>query len=333
MVTISYGDLAQLHMMRLQTASTKTQITRLSQEATTGQTSDAGAHLRGNMGQLGTIDGARARLSAYRTAANELGLFAEAMQTGLSTISDTAEAAAATLLPATGSATTVQVDAAAMQARQGFETIISALNTRFGDRSLFAGKDSADVALLPADDILTALEGALAGVTTAEDAATAVSDWFDSPAGFEAVAYQGGATLNAVPVADGESAALDVTATDPALREIMKGLAMGALLDRGLFAGDPDSRRHLAGAAGQQLTTAQTGLTYTVARLGAAQGQIETAATRNEAELSSLDIARAELLGVDAYDASTRLQNAESQLQLLYTLTARLSNLNLVEYL
>lgn len=333
MVQVSYGDLAQTHLLRRQTASAKAEISRLSQEVTTGLASDTARHLAGNMDGISALDASLARLGAYRTATTELSLYAGAMQAGLGVVSGLAETAAGALLPAEGSVSAAQVNSAALAARQGLDTMITTLNSRLGDRNLFAGRDTAGAALIGSEALLSALDAVVAGQTTASGVQTAVADWFTDPAGFAATAYLGGEALAAIPIAEGESAAPDVTAADPALRDILQGLALGALLDRGLFAGQPEARRDLAGRAGQDLTVAQTGLTYLSARLGATEARIDEARTRNGAEATALGIARNELLGIDAYDSATALRSAETQLDLLFTLTARIARLSLSEYI
>lgn len=330
---ISFGDRAQSLLLRQHSASTKAEITRLTEEVTTGLTSEAAAHLSGDLGQIDALDGALARLKAFGAATSELQLYAGAMQSGLTVIADLSERAGAALLPARASASAAQVDAAAQTAAAGFETLVATLNTRLGDRSLFAGTATSATALSGASAILTTLEGVVAGAATTDEIAARVSDWFDDPAGFAATAYQGGPPPAEVPVAEGERLGLGVTAADPALRAAMKGLALGALLDRGLLTGQPEARQSLAGLAGEGLLAAQDGLTGLASGLGATEARIDQAASRNSAESAALEIGRTGLLGLDPYETASRLQNAEKQMDLLYALTSRLSRLSLVEYL
>lgn len=333
MVSISYGDMAQATLMRHYTGATKQDISRLTGEVTTGLAGDTAKHLSGNLGGIAALDASLARLAAYKTTTTEMTLQTTATQAGLGVIAGLVGTAASALLPATGVANTAQVDSAALTARQSLETMLTTLNTRLGDRSLFAGQAIAGAAVTDAETLLAGLETLTAGAQTAEDVASAVADWFSDPAGFGGSGYLGGAALSPIPIADGEAAAPDVTANDPALREVMTGLALGALLDRGLFAGQPEARRELAGQAGQSLTAAQTGLTYLSARLGTTEARIADATSRNASEASALGIGRNDLLGVDGYDAATRLQDAEARLDLLFALTARLSRLSLAEYI
>lgn len=333
MVQIRYGDLAQTLLLANTTSQTKQAITRLSQEVTTGVSADTARHLSGNLGQINAIDASLARLSAFKTATNELGALATATQAALGTISDLGDTAQSALLASTGTATTAQVDSSALTARTALESVVATLNTRFGERSMFGGTQQNGPATVDFETLMTTLEATVAPATSAADAATLVSDWFDDPSGFAATAYTGGPAVAAVPVAEGESAATGVTAGDKAIRDYLKGLAMGALLDRGLFAGQPETRRDLAAQAGSTLQSAQTGMTYLAADLGQTEARIASATTRNNAETTALGLARTDLVRVDDYETATHLTDAEQKLQLLYALTSRLSNLSLVEYL
>ena len=158
-------------------------------------------------------------------------------------------------------------------------------------------------------------------------------DWFASPAGFAAVIYQGGPPLGPVQVSADQTALLDVTATDPALRDTLKALAMGALLARGTLAGSDAARADLANRAGQQLVAAQEPMAALAAKLGTVQSAVQQASIRNDAEDAALQSARLSLLSVDPYETATKYQEAQNQLQTLYAITARAARLSLVDFL
>ncbi len=330
---IGYGDMARSLMMSRQNAATKAEMTRLSKEVTTGLAADSAKHLAGDLGQVNALDSAQARLAAYATTTSELATRATAMQTALATVSVLAELAVSSLLPMDATASPARVDAAATTSRDALETVMTTLNTRFGDRGLFSGTATATAPLASASQLLSSLQSVIAGATGAADAEAAVTAWFADPAGYRAAIYAGGEVPGAIPVAEGEAVSLDVTADDPALRDLIRGLSLAALVADGLFAGQPEARRTLAAQAGTIVLGAQDSLTETSARLGQAEARIADAATRNDSEASAYDLARADLLGIDGYDAATRLTGAEERLQLLYALTARLSNLSLVDYI
>lgn len=335
MSLIGFGDLAQSNVMRQHMTQAKADLARLSQELTTGRAADTPNHLSGDMGPLLAIDTSLARLDGYGAVTRELSLFADALQTGLSTISAMALESANSLIAASGTAATTHVNTAASVAYSTLRSTMSTLNTRFGDRSLFAGIDTSGQAMASPDALMTALETAIstAGATDVASVEAAMDAWFATPGGYQGTAYLGGDPLAPVPVAAGETVALDVTANDPALRKTLKGLAMASLVDRGVFAGQHALQKDLAQRAGEVLLAGETDRAQLAAGLGGLQAQIDRAQTRNESEAAALGIARTGMLEIDPYETATRLQDAETQLELIYTLTARISRLSLADYL
>ncbi|NJM83931.1 MAG: flagellar biosynthesis protein FlgL, partial [Tabrizicola sp.] len=223
-------------------------------------------------------------------------------------------------------------NAAAAEARSQLGAALSALNAQAGGRFVFSGVVTDQPPLGSADDLLGALETAVTGALTANDVATAVQSWFTDPLGYGAF-YQGGAGLAPLGVSPGEEVDLDATALEPAVRDTLAGLAMAALLDRGLMTGQQEMRADIAQRAGLQLHASEDSRALLAARIGTAEARIDGARTRNSAETSALEIARTDRLAVDPYEAATRLQSLQTQLESLYLITSRVSRLSLAEYL
>lgn len=335
MSMIGFGDLAQSYVMRQHMTQAKAELARHAQELTTGKAADTARHLAGDLGPLLALDATLARLDGYGAVTRELALFADAQQIGLATISNMALEAASGLLSASGTAAATHVDTAASAAHAALKSTLSTLNTRFGDRTLFAGVATNGPAIISAEDFMVAVENMIltSGANDVASVEAAMDSWLSSPGGYRGTAYLGGDALSPVPIAAGEAVALDITANDPALRATLKGLAMATLVDRGLFAGQPIMEKHLAQRAGEVLLAGESDRAHLVARLGGMQAQVDRAQTRNESEAAALGIARTGLVQIDPYDTATRLQDAETQLQLIYTLTARISRLSLADYL
>ena len=330
---VSLGDMAQSFMLRRQNVALKSDLQRLSLELTTGRVADIAARVSGDLVPISAIDASLARLNGYRAVTAEAGLFAGSMQTALGVVDEVASDLSRTLLAAASSSTQALIDAAGTEARSRLETAMSALNTRVGDRSLFAGTATNGPAIVPAETMMLALDAAIIGAATAQDIEVAVSAWFNAPAGFAATAYTGNVALARVNIAPGEEAALDITATDPAIRATLKGLALAALLGRGALAGQPAERQSLANRAGLSLLESQTDRTYLAARIGTAQAQIDAAASRNAAESTSLQIARADITAADPFETASKLQETQQQLEKIYAITARITRLSLMDYL
>jgi flagellar hook-associated protein 3 FlgL len=332
MSRISVGDASLTSILQRQGAFLKGEVQRTSTEMVTGRQSDLGAGVRGDFSPLAAIDASLARLEGYRSTSADAGLLAQSMQTVMTTLSQIAGEVGGSLMRSASLTTPTQVNAAAVEAKARLGTAIAALNTQASGRALFGGVETGRPPLGSADDLLAALQVAVTGAATAEAAETAVRGWFAVPGGYDNF-YQGGAAAGLVPVAAGETADLSATALDPAFRDTLAGLAMGALLDRGLFAGQLGVRADVAQRAGLMLHNSEDSRVLLAARIGTAEAQIEGARTRNSAEDSALQIARSSIASVDPYEATSRLQEVQAQLESLYLITSRVSRLSLAEYI
>lgn len=334
MRAVGMGDMAQGLALQSRTRALKQAMARAMEEVATGRLADPLAATRGDAAAQAAIARDLARLDGFRIAAVETGQRAQAMQAALGVVRDATEGFGAALAAAqTGSAPGL-VDALGAGAAQRLATAVAALNVRAADRTLFAGTETGGPALAPAEDILAALTAAVAGETTAAGVADAVAAWFAAPAGgFADLGYLGGAAAAAVPLAPGEAVAVDVTAAAPEVAAALEGLALAALLDRGVLAGDGTGRAALARSAGERVLAADGGIVALAARLGEAEARIEAAGVRTAAEATALEVASADLLAADPYAAASRLAETEGQLEALYLMTARLARLSLTEYL
>ncbi|WP_309665997.1 flagellin [Tabrizicola sp.] len=332
MSRMSVGDASLTSILQRQGAFLKGEVQRASTEVVTGRQSDLGAGVRGDFSPLAAIDASLARLAGYRSTTADVAFFSQSIQTVMGTMADISSEVATSLMRSASLTTPTQVNAAAAEARARLGTAMAAMNTQVSGRSLFSGVESDQTPLGSADDLLTALQTAVSGATTANDVEAAVRTWFTAPGGYDAF-YQGGAAASPIPIAAGETADLSVTALDPAFRDTLAGLAMGALLDLGLMSGQQSTRADIAQRAGLMLHNSEDKRALLAARIGTVEAQIEGAKTRNSAEDSALKIARSEIASVDPYDASIRLKEVQGQLESLYLITSRVSRLSLAEYI
>lgn len=326
-MAVTSGDMAQAFALRRRDAALKSEVTQLSQEVVTGQAADSGARLRGDFSRLAAVDASRARLEALEPALASAATTVSAMQTAFSGIT----AALTTATEAASQGVNMSADTAATAAASAFASVVAALQTQVAGQSVFAGTRPDGAALADAETILAALDDAVAGATTASEVQARVADWFASPDGFDAVAYKGGGARADVMVGAGEAVALSVTAADPALKQALEGLALGAMVARGAV---PDSQAGtLLAAVSEKLIAASDAVVDLSARTGFAEARIDAARSRNASQLSALDIARTEMLAVDSYESATRLEAVQTQIETLYAVTSRLSKMSLVDFL
>lgn len=337
MTSLNTGDLTQSLLLRRQNSALKTDFNRLTQEMTSGRKADLAAAVSGDFKVLAGIEHSLTVLSAFNTAANEAQTLATTQQTALETLQTIGSDLAPTLAGAgtTGGAT--HVTTAAHDARQKFFSAVAALNVRVGDRYVFSGDATDQKPILGAQDILDQLSLAVAGQVTASGVTTAIDGWFSAPVGgggYLDTVY-GGSTTPLAPfrIGEGEEARLTLTAADPTLRDTLKSLAIGAMVAEGTLAGDLPGQALLLKTAGQTLIASGTGLATVQANLGSTEGQIAAGIARNGAEGSALGIARNHLTAADPFETANELEAVKTQLETLYALTARLSRLNLADFL
>lgn len=336
MTFVSIGDLAQSYWLSRQTAETKSRLTELSQELSSGLTTDTGKRVSGDFGPLSDIESRLTLLNRFQSTDAELETAMDVMQLSLDQVGDVAETLSSGLLLASNSPQPALLNSTGTDARNSLGQVISALNVSVAGRHLFSGVATDGPPLVDADQLMTDLEAAVAGLTEVQDVIDAVDAWFDTPGGsFETMAYIG-AAQDAGPqrLSNGSTASLSLRADDPALRNTVKHLAMAAMLDSGsVLSADADGRAALAGRAAEGLLSAQSAVAEAAARVGSVQNQISSVRAANTAEIAVLEIARTDLLSADPYETATRLEATQTQLETLYTITARLARLNLTDFL
>ncbi|UWR07333.1 flagellin [Ruegeria sp. B32] len=330
----SIGDLARGLTLRARSTEIKTQIETLSYEMSTGQTADISGRLSGDYSHLLDLDRKIAQLDAFSTATAEANLFADATQISLETFETSIGEVSASLLAfGTSNQATSHAQASA-QARNELDTMISSLNTRVGGRSLFAGTATDASPLQSTDTLLAALRTELAGLTTLTDIRQAAEDWFNDPAGFEAVMYNGSnTTLAPMQISETERVNMQFTANDPKLRDGLRNVALAALATEGALEWPPDLQTALFTDLGVALANTKDDVVTMRAQIGAVQARIEQAETRNAAARTSFEYARNELVAADPYETAAHLQTVQFQLESLYSVTVRNSTLSLVNFL
>ena len=328
------GDRAQGYMLRNASTSIKQDIQKYSAELTSGQTSDVRKTLAGNYSFLTDVERKVTVLGTYEIATSEAAQFTGAMQLALGNFGELAQGLSSALLSAGSSASGADALDVVGEARATLDGLVNTLNTRFAGRSLFAGNATDQAPLLDTATILTDLTAAIAGAATPEDMMTAATAWFDAPAGFVASAYRGsGDPLSAFAVSPNENVALDVRADNPGLIRALRGAAVAALATDPGFALSKTDQSALFTLTGQDMLIGRDDVVALQSDVGFAQARIDTISVRNAAEVTSLNLARNTLLEADPFETATKLEEVQFQLQSLYSVTVRMSQLSLVNYL
>ncbi len=330
----SIGDLANSILLRQRSAQLSREISTLTQELSSGQVADVSRRLGSDYSYLTDIDRNLARLDGYNISANEAAMFAGAAQTSLERLQDLTASLSDSLITFDETSSGELRSHISGRAEDDLASAISALNASVGGRSLFGGTTTDRPPLGSADTLMSELRALVTGLTSSADIEAAVDNWFADPTGYETVMYQGAQDVLApFQIGAGEEVSLSLTARDPAIRETLRDMAVAALAaDPGLGL-DRAVQDDLFRSAGAGMLTGQDALTGIRADLGFAESRIDEISTRNVAARTSLEFSRAALLEADPFDTATRLEEAQFQLESLYTVTVRSANLSLLNFL
>lgn len=336
-VSSTVGDLSRALTLRLASGRTKERMTILSRELSTGRRADLPAGLGGDTRQLASVEHRLQILEISRRNSAEIGGRLEASQTAMEALHDIASGLGTSLLATAMANNSQAIETALVGARGNFDAAVGLLNTSFGGEYIFAGARTTTRPLARPDEIINAVTTAVSGLTDLDDVIAAVGLFFDAAAGaggFVDLNYAGSASgWGPVAVAPDRSVGSDITAAAPEFRDLLKGLALAALVAEGVVSADPSSSLRALQSAGNTVLGADDRVTHLRARQGVVQETVELARTRNESEMSALQIARNELIRVDEYETATALSEAQTLLETLYTVTARLSQLSLARRL
>ena len=329
------GDMSQHFQSLRQVGQVKTTLNRLSNELATQQKSDITASLGGATEQLETLEREISRLTSFESTAQQIGQRLSIMQSTLSGVEDARRAAMSQFLGTTTESSASAIQNAALAGQETFSRISEAFNTRMADRALFGGVATDRAPLASADTMLTDIKASIAGLTSSDDIVAAVNTWFDDPiGGFATLGYLGDSGPHPTQaVGPNSTLTIRARADDSAATDLLKAAALAALADDSVPGLTKSTRATLVNTSGQLLLGAADGLTNLRGSLGANEAAVSETSVTISTQLTAFQINRNELTVADPFETATKLQDVQQQLEMQYTVTARLSQLSLVNYL
>jgi len=336
-------DILQNRRSQASQADLRRELQTVQQEVATGVRADRRAATGGDTAMIMSLDRAIADIEARAPSLGRAQARASATQTALQAIQAGAAEIGAAMLDAATARSPVAARARAGEAETALAQMMAGMNAQLGDRYLLSGAATDTPAVGAAEDLLAEVgslfTAAIGAGETVEQALARVDAYFDPASGApltvaDTILGPDVAAAEAPPVSisDTESVAFAARADDPGLLALMKGYALGALsLTTGYGAADEvDAIRAAAGAA---ILAGDGGLIDARTRVGAAESRIEATVAAQQAERTTLSTARNDIMGVDQYEAATRLSQIETQLEALYLITARAAQLSFVNYM
>ncbi|WGW04634.1 flagellin [Tropicibacter oceani] len=330
----SVGNLARSLVLRTNQVRLREEMDKLAVEVSTGLTKDTGKHLGGDLTGLMAIDRSLSKLDAYRVNTTEAAYLTSTMQTTLDEMQTRTQTLSGTLIAADLTTSGELLSTMSEDAKSAMGQVLNGMNRSVAGRFLFSGTATDRAAVAGLDEMMIELRTAVAGQTDLAGIEAALDVFFDAGGTFETTIYQGSATgLAPMRLSENETASVDIRATDPVFRELLKPLAMAALAADGTLGLDSTVQSELLATAGRDLLGAQKPLVELRAGLGSLEARIEETQTRNSAERTATSLAKLDLVGTDQYETAARYETIRSQLESLYTITARSQRLSLAEYL
>jgi flagellar hook-associated protein 3 FlgL len=300
-------------------------IDTTSEEAVTGQYKDLTAHLSGRIGQAMLSQKAIDDVANERTQLTLKASRLDIIQQSLTAVDNNIGQLGVRMKAALGSEDYTAREAVVRDAQAALASTFSTLNTRHGERYLFSGDATNTKPFADVDSFLDDVRSMAASATDATDFATQMDAYFNtSGSGWQANIYSGTSDT---------SDPAGVTGTDPAITKTVWGLAVLAL------AGSDETLALLNGnsdaliQAADTLAEGQAALTNVRAERGIIQAQIESSKDALDLEETVLTQSFNQMTARDQYEAASELKQLETGLEAAYTLTARLSNLSLLNYM
>ena len=306
-------------------ADMRARATIVSQESVTGQYADLTKHLGGRIGDAMVSNKALADIEDQRGLLGIREARLDLTQKSLAGVQERISGLEVQMLSALSMGDLPGQNLVSRDAKAALSDIFSALNGRHGDRFLFSGDETATQPFTNIDQLLTDMRQIALTATDAADFETQLDDYFQSPTGGWLTSVYAGSSTSSD--ADG------VTATDPAIVEIISGLAVMAISGTddniSLLKQNPEIVR----ASAERLGTGTMAIVNLRADVGIIQERVAKAQETLDTEETILNSVYNNIVGRDQYDAASELKQLEASLEAAYVLTSRLSNLSLLNFL
>ncbi len=327
------GDLSSSFLARRNNADLKIEFSQLAQELSSGRKTNPFGVTGGNSGPFIAIEHSLRLLDAFEESRKSVDQKLTYAEASFDTIARELEGFGPSLLVNLDAGHDV-IDAKVRGGENKLSSVMSALSVRIGSIYVFSGVASETPPLVSSDDILTQLKTATAGAVDATDFLQRVDDWFALPGGFDTFGYAGGtAQTSGVKVSETHEVTFPMTAEDVELRNIIRDLAVVALVEDGAFASDPDERTELIRTTAGNIIQQESALTSLRAQIGILQETNADVATQNLAHKSGLSQMKNEIVAADLFETASRFEQVQFQLESFYLATSKAARLSLTGYL
>lgn len=352
MKTSFVSNMSLQNAMRLTVASAQKEMVQLQEETVTGRHADVGAVLGAKTARTLNLHRDLQRMESLKSTNALTTQRLAASQEALGQMSTAANDALEVLIALSGITSADQLALAKENIGNALSTFTAAANTSFSGEYLFAGINTDVVPLndyaqeTPVSDAKAAFDTAFFthfGFAQTDELAVAgiaPADMQDFIDGLETSFMGPGWETDWSNASDENmqsriSTAETVQSSTNTNVEGMRYMALGLVLGQELLALgiSEQTRKTVSDAAIDYTGRAIAGIDGERSKLGISEARVTQANTSLNAQISILSTSIKDMEGIDTYEAATRVTTLESQLSLAYTLTSRIQNLSLLNYL
>jgi Flagellin and related hook-associated proteins len=350
MKTSFISSLAVQNAMRLTLNRSQSEISSLQREIVTGRHDDIGVALGSSAGRSVTLNRDVARLQTIRDSNSIVTQRLSASQSALTLMADNAQNMLEAFIAVTGTDDRMRLGIAKQELTDALEAFIAAANTSSNGEYIFSGVNTdtkpldnyfapGSPAKVMFDTTFAAYFGfaqndpAAAGITAAQmdDFLTNVVTPTFMGAGWTA-SWSSASDNNVTSrISRTELIESSTNMNTAGMRNFALAAVIGIeLLDSPLSS---EARAVVNSHAIQHAGEAVTGIDNVRSKLGVSENRVAKANTALEAQIKIVKLHIGDLEGVDAYEASTRMNSLLAQVETSYQLTARIQRLSLADFL
>ena len=323
--------------MQLTVSNAQTEITKLQTEAVTGTYADVGLELGTRTSTSVDYNRESSRLQSIMDSNSIAEQRMDASQLAMENMSASAQTLLNSVIALSGNTDASSLSVAKTTAMSTLENFVSYSNTSVNGEFLFSGINT-DVQTLSdtfitdiTDDFNAAFSTQFPDPSsvTADDMKAFLADYQD---GLDWSSWTGASeTTMSSRVSTSETVSTSTTANSDGFKNlVLASVISSQLVNSGLNASAlavvNDTTTSLAGSAISGIDTQR-------AQIGLSQERVEKANTYMSAQKTIIDTQLNNLVGVDTYEASTRLTTLLNQVETSYTITSKIQGLSLVNYL
>lgn len=334
---LSIGDQARNFAMQSQASRLKQALSVLTHELSSGEVDDLALRLNGNTRLLSLAESRLNMLGQFQDNISEVTITHSTQQASLGHIQDVTRTLAVDLSSGLSGINGLNVGVQSAATLAAFEDVVGRLNGSSAGQFLYSGTATDRPPVAAASEILDMLGPLVAGLSDANSVMQVITDWFDAAAGgggFIDLGYTGSlGAARVIPLSAETEISHSINASAEPLRRTLAGLALGALVQKGVLSGSEDQQVLLLQKSGEFLLENDSAMAALRGELGLSEQRVARISAENQAQTGQLTLFRNSLREADASLTATAITSVETRLEALMTVQARLADLRLTSFL